>query len=193
MLGLSKVLEQKLNDTAIIDRLVKDLENQNIPDYFRLSSFSHSLRRQIYSYIRTDVIITNYYKTVLDILNAFTELINDFQEKVQKNLLSKLKRLQTNVAGNNKQWSSSEETEVAIIVIGKFLDELYDHYEDFSHIINSESRDFKSVTVTTHMQQYLLKLVSFIEKLIQDLTSTQKLRTSWGQRIIKRELQEVYN
>jgi hypothetical protein len=189
---LSNVLEQQLNDTGIICRLITQLENENIPDYFRLSSFAYSFKRQVYSYIRQEAFTSTYYTTVLNVLKPLCQLIDEFQHELQT-LLIGLKALQNNRPNTNRDLSSSEELDVVMTVIEQFLDDLYDYCEDLNSIINNESQGYKSITVTTHVRQYISKAVSFIEKLTGNMKQTQALLESWRKRLNRRKVQETYN
>ena len=187
-------VERKLDDSAIICRLISNLENETLPDYFRMSSFAHNLKRQVSSYMTMEPFSTTYYKTVLGLLQSFICLINEFQEKAQQKLLVRLKTFQT-VTGNktNNTTALSEEIDDFVIVMSRFLDGMYDYYNDFNCCVNKESEGLKGVIVTTYMEQYLVKLVALIEKIMYDTRSTQNLLASWKLRLSRRELQRIYN
>ena len=191
---LAASVERKLHDSAIVCRLITNLENENLPDYFRTSSIARNLKRQVSSYIKVKPFTTKYYKMVLGLLEPFIGLIDDFQEKSQQILLNKLRALQTITTNKtNNTAAYSEEIEDVALVMERFIDQMYDYYNDFNCCVNKESEGLKGVTVTTYMEQYITKLVSLIEKIMYDTRSTQTLLQSWKVELARRELQMIYN
>ena len=148
--GLAAVLEQKLDDSKILSRLITQIENQNIPDYFRLSHSARELKRNIAAYVVTEPFTTSYYIRVLGVLKPFIRLIEDFHEKAQQRLLNRLK------AANGPEESTrnytsfrSQEADELSGIFERFLDHQYDYYNDLNSCIDRDADGSKGVTVTT--------------------------------------------
>jgi hypothetical protein len=187
-------VEQKLEDSEVICRLMTQLENENIPDYFKLSNFARRFKRDLSSYVMNEHFTTKYYKMALGILEPFIRLIDDFNEKTQQLLFNRLKALpkaEKHLAKNTS--ISSEEADDLIVIMGQFLDYLYDYYNDFNSSIDRDSDGLKGIAFPTNMEQHMTNLVSLIEKLMYDTKSTQTLLQGWKTQLANRELQAIYN
>ena len=187
-------VEQKLEDSEVICQLMSQLENENIPDYCRLSNFARKVKRQVSCYVMNEHFTTKYYKMVLGILDPFIRLVDDFHDKAQRVLLNKLKALhevEKNLTKNT--FISSDETDDLIVIMEQFLDYLYEYHNDFNSCIDKDSDGLKGVAVNTYMEHYMINLVSLIEKLMYDTKSTQTLLQCWKTKLANRELQAIYN
>ena len=191
---LAPSVEQKLEDSEVICRLMTQLENENIPDYCRLSNIARKIKRQVSSYVTNEHFTTKYFKMILRISEPFIRLIDDFHEKAQQGLLNRLKALHKAEKNLTKNTSvRSDQADDLILIMEQFLDHLYDYYNDFNSCIDKDSDGLKGTAVTTYLEQYMINLVSLIEKLMYDTKSTQTLLQSWKTRLAKRELQAIYN
>ena len=187
-------VEQKLEDSELICHLMSQLEHENIPDYFRLSNFARKFKREVSSYVISEHFTTKFYKMVLGMLESFIRLIDDFHEKSQQLLFNRLKVLHKAEKDLAKNTSiSSDEANDLILIMGQFLDYLYDYYNDFNSCIDKDFDGLKGTGDTTYREQYMLNLVSLIEKLMYDTKSTQTLLQSWKTQLSSRELQAIYN
>ena len=159
--GLVPSVEERLDDSGIICRLMTQLENENIPDYFRLSMFGRKFKRQVSAYVMNEHFTTKYYQMVLGILEPFIRMIEDFHREAQQVLLNRLKtlhRAEKNVTENTS--ISSAEADDQVIIMSRFLDYLYDYYNDLNSCIHKDSDGTKGITVTTYMEQNMINLVS---------------------------------
>ena len=192
--GLVPSVEERLDDSGIICRLMTQLENENIPDYFRLSMFGRKFKRQVSAYVMNEHFTTKYYQMVLGILEPFIRMIDEFHEEVQQVLLNRLRALlkaEKHVVENIS--ISSEEADDLVTIMGRFLDYLYDYYNDLNSCIDRESDGLNRIAVTTYMEQYMVNLVSLIEKVMYDTKSIQSLLECWKRQLENRELQVIYN
>ena len=192
--GLVPSVEERLDDSGIICRLMTQLENENIPDYFRLSMFGRKFKRQVSAYVMNEHFTTKYYQTILGILEPFIRMIEDFHREAQQVLLNRLKtlhRAEKNVTENTS--ISTAEADDQVIIMSRFLDYLYDYYNDLNSCIHKDSDGTKGITVTTYMEQNMINLVSLIEKLMYDTKATQTLLQYWRTQLANRELRGIYN
>ena len=131
---------------------------------------------------------------VLGILEPFIRMIDEFHEEVEQVLLNRLRALlkaEKHVVENIS--ISSEEADDLVTIMGRFLDYLYDYYNDLNSCIDRESDGLNRIAVTTYMEQYMVNLVSLIEKVMYDTKSIQSLLECWKRQLENRELQVIYN
>ena len=88
---------------------------------------------------------------------------------------------------------SSDTIDEVQVVIGRYGNSAYGYCRQLESFMEREMGKGCSVSVTTHVEEMLLKLIDLTERSIINAESTNDRLERWKTKLIKTEMQEIYN
>lgn len=187
-------LEEKMSDENIVNYLFKKLRKKDLPDFTRLLCFMQIFQKKISSYTKKEPYSSLYYQQLLGSLGQCISLVSSFHEQIQKDLVDQLKiHTQNRLASGNAKYLNSGDIDIFLSEIEIFLNQVQKYFIHFNSLLQQESANCERISVTSRIEQYFLELVTFIERIILDTTSTSSQLVKWQIKLATRETEELYN
>ncbi|WP_157580685.1 hypothetical protein [Segetibacter koreensis] len=188
-----KWLVENLSHSEATDRVIMKLENIDNPCSRRLSGFVAKLVKQFSSHVSDEPFTAGYFNEILYLLKPFSLFINNFQVKVQQDVLNKLKLLFSNeVKEENTSFCSEDITDMQA-EMEQYLNEIRKYYDKFNILFQHELNNKSSLDISSILEQRLLKLLMLMEQLILNSESTNDNLEECKTRLSIMEIKEIYN
>ena len=191
--SLGKMLNPRLQDDTIMHRLLAKLINHDTPDAERLNAFIQETCAEIFPHAAAEPYTSPYFNHLVEVLNSFLELVEDFVLNGSQLLSNKLTDIFT------AEFNQSPDSEEIRIVYDGIENKMYQigEYFQYFHVLlqkESENDENKSRVITmTQVAYYLDTIISHTEKLISNTESTLNMLCNWETTLLNREAQEIYN
>lgn len=178
----------------IINRLITRLENESFPGFSRISSFIQQFQKVLHTGIRDEPYTSGYFNSLLTVLNPFQELVTIFREKVQTTLSDWLNSRGINKLNTNGSADiESKDVDAIITMMEQFTEELLPYYDKLNAFLDRESRGNAATAVSTLIEQFLVHLITMLEKAFMNAEIIRGWLESWKNRLMLCEMQEMYN
>lgn len=195
--ALGKSLNEQLFDNAIIHRLLTKLTLKDTRDGARLTAFVKETHQELSNHASAEPFTAQYYKHLIELLNSFQELLDEYNMNGQELLMGNLNACyfnETSFAVN--QSVDSEEVATMHRIIEDFLYQVGEYYQYFHLLLQKESEQAENknrVTVMSHVAYYLDTLITCTEKMIINIEATLDMLLEWETSLQSRESQMLFN
>jgi hypothetical protein len=195
--ALGYALNEQLFDNAIISRLLTKLTQKDSQDVQRLITFIQEARQELRSHASAEPFTAQYYNHLLELLQSFLGLVNEFDTNGQELLLGNLNACyfnETSFAVN--QSVDSEEVATMHRIIEDYLYQTGEYYQYFHMLLqkeNSPESNSNRVQVMSHIAYYLDTLITCTEKMIINMEGTLDMLLEWEAGLQTRESQNLFN
>lgn len=191
---LGKVLTSRIDHSGIAGDLVGKLKNEDIPDTRKLSRFSHRIADKFSSCIQDEPYMRAYYQQLLRVMDSFLFLVDNYRNNMQQPWLRTLTGYVKEQPNTEEARSmSSEETASMQRLLARYTEEMQHFYEDFNTLLRQGVDNYHPVKVASSVEYCLLRLMMLIERSIHNGAYLVARLKEWNVRLIRNELQELYN
>ena len=102
--SLAVAVTKKLYNTQLIYKTIIRLENEYIPDIYRLNKVAKSARNEFREYAQQESCTSGYYHELIVMLDSFYKMINQIQKSIRKRVSDNLKKIHTGVHKRQKNF-----------------------------------------------------------------------------------------
>lgn len=191
---LYRSLSGRLNDEQIVQRLMEKLTKEVVPHAKKMSGCARQLFQIFTVYSDLQPYSACYYSTLLSELKIFTALTEHFKSRMQNHLIGFLENISSETTLKEESTACYTEDIRSLRHLTKVsLNQIEDIYDRIDLIVGKESQNEKAVTVASRIGEFLRHLLSLTENLIFSTRDTLNLLGKWEKRMLKREMQEIYN
>lgn len=190
---LGKWFTDTIEDHSAARRIIAHLEKEIIPLSRRLSNFLKGMTMTFTAYMYKEPYTASYYHTLLGALRPFSQLVEIHTAKSYPGMLQAFR---SSLPGNRKENDDcrSEDLSHVETLIEILLSEVHEYYDHFNLFLQRENaNDNHRVQATTQIEQYLLKLLYFMEQVLLRIDTLKVDLEHWERQLATLELQELYN
>lgn len=193
--SLAVAVTKKLCHTQLIHQTIIKLQNEYIPDVYRLRKLVKEARNEFRAYAQHEPCTSGYYHELIAMLDSFYQLTNEAGRNVLVQVSRNLKKIYTGVHKQQKNFELNGACMNPIVEQVEFyLKNLQAYYNHFLVIWQHETTcSSREPGLTTQVADYLSVLIAFAEKVIANMEDTLEQLLTWQAQMDIKEEQELYN
>ncbi|AEW00580.1 hypothetical protein A4D02_24955 [Niastella koreensis] len=178
----------------LISRIIRVLENKNLPQVNQLCSTANNLINEFNSYIQQEPYTSAHCNELIQTMRSFYELVNSLNHDLCEQVLNKLKDLSSCIYNADRHANvDSYYLYEAIEQIKFYLKNLLKYYYHFLIVKEQEHENCKGIGLTTQVADYLWELIGKIETVSDYIEDVLEMLLTWEIRMDMCEEQALYN